>query len=587
MTWTIKQLCARVLSNLLSLLLLLLYGYSTTAAAQALGAFVPTSSMTTARIGHTSTLLLNGKVLIAGGSRERPESAELYDPQSDTFTPTGDMTTGRSGHSATLLSDGRVLIAGGGIGEGRNYRWLASSEIYDPSTETFTPAGTMLGPHAGHAATLLNSGKVLIDEGCTDSGVAEPELYDPVADTFSRAWERAGPFFNPCGSAVLLPDGRVFTVRGPGAYDIAVAGLYDPTTGEFSRTERRKIAGVYDTPATLLTDGTVLIAGGYDECTMCRSGNAEFFDPATGTFTFTGSMNRARAAYTATLLRDGTVLMAGGDLAPESAELYDPVTRSFAQAGEMAVPRWNHTATLLMDGRILITGGITDAQGFSPNASAELYTPSILVPAQIVADFELSQATVAAGSSYSVTTSGPNLTPQTFFDVRFTAPDNGESAVVLNWQQGFAVTHEVAAGTAGGTWTINGVRAHKVETDHTGIFFPVSAMITVLPVLPTPIVTDLRFDRTSVVVGSSFSANISGSNLTSQTFFDVRFTGPGSNASDVALNWQRGLEVSHDVSVGTTAGSWTINAMRAHEVETDHTGSFVAVSATIAVIPAK
>src|SRR5262249_41261891 len=187
------------------------------------------------------------------------------------------------------------------------------------------------------------------------------------------------------GQQSCYPMAECLPSAGPELYDVAVAGLYDPSTGEFSRTRLRKITGVYDTPATLLTDGTVLIAGGYDECTVCRSGSAELFDPVTGTFTVTGSMMRPRAGYTATLLRDGTVLMAGGDLAPESAELYDPFTGTFAPAGNMVVPRTIHTATLLVDGRILIAGGGTiDGRSFSATASAELYTPSLLVPAQLV-----------------------------------------------------------------------------------------------------------------------------------------------------------------------------------------------------------
>jgi photosystem II stability/assembly factor-like uncharacterized protein len=100
-----------------------------------------------------------------------------------------------------------------------------------------------------------------------------------------------------------------------------------------------------------------------------------------------------------------------------------------------------------------------------------------------------------------------------------------------------------------------------------------------------PVVTDLRFDRPSVVAGTSFSVNVSGSNLTPQTFFDVRFTAPGSNASDVILNWQRGVAASHGVATGTALGIWTINGVRAHQDETDHTGSFVSVSATITVSP--
>jgi hypothetical protein len=96
-------------------------------------------------------------------------------------------------------------------------------------------------------------------------------------------------------------------------------------------------------------------------------------------------------------------------------------------------------------------------------------------------------------------------------------------------------------------------------------------------------VTGLQFDRMNVVVGSSFSANVSGSNLVPDTFFDVRFISPGSNESAVALNWQKGLVQIHDVPAGTPLGAWTINGVRGHQIETDHTGNFVPVSATITV----
>ena len=94
--------------------------------------------MTTPRYGHTATLLPNGKVLIAGGSSNRPASAELFDPVTGTFSATGEMTMGRGFHSATLLPDGRVLIAGG------SYPAVGTAELYDPSTGTFTPTGNMI-----------------------------------------------------------------------------------------------------------------------------------------------------------------------------------------------------------------------------------------------------------------------------------------------------------------------------------------------------------------------------------------------------------------------------------------------------------
>jgi uncharacterized delta-60 repeat protein len=102
---------------------------------------------------------------------------------------------------------------------------------------------------------------------------------------------------------------------------------------------------------------------------------------------------------------------------------------------------------------------------------------------------------------------------------------------------------------------------------------------------PAPVVTSLQFDRSSVAVGSSYSVNFSGVHLTDETFFDVRFTAPGSNASFVALNWQKGIVANHSVPAGSTPGSWTITGVRLHQIETDHSGNFAPVSATITVSP--
>jgi len=87
-----------------------------------------------------------------------------------------------------------------------------------------------------------------------------------------------------------------------------------------------------------------------------------------------------------------------------------------------------------------------------------------------------------------------------------------------------------------------------------------SAELYVPPVLiPAQVVTGLQFDQASVATGASYPVNISGSGLKAETFFDVRFTSPGSSRSAVVLNWQRGIVESHDVSAGLAAGKWTIN----------------------------
>jgi Galactose oxidase, central domain len=465
------------------LLLLLLFSYTSTAAAQARGTFIPTGNMTTPRIYHTATLLLNGKVLITGGL---DASAELFDPDTGTFTATGNMTTARSHHSATLLPDGRVLITGGSSAGN-----LGAGELYDPSLGIFTRTGRLVTTGLeSHTATLLNNGKVLIAGGakvarcgCYDDVAATPELYDPITGAFTTTGDYANRDARTTwglvatASATLLPNGTVLIAGEP------TAELYEPATGRFILTDQMTAVNFLGYPtnplyiagrtATLLMNGKVLLVGGENEDLGWFT--AELYDPSTGAFTPIGNMARARSFHTATSLRDGTVLIAGGQVDrrfSNAEELYDPVIGTFSVTASMITPRSFHTATLLMDGRVLMVNSAS---------TAELYVPSVLVPAPVVKSLRIDRSVVIAGSSYSVDLSGFNLTPQTFFDVRFTSPGTDESAVVLNWQRGLATSHDVPAGIASGSWTISGVRAHEIETDHTGSFFPVSATITVSP----------------------------------------------------------------------------------------------------------
>ena len=124
--------------------------------AQAQGAFAGTGHLSTERMGHTATLLTNGKVLVAGGSAllaGQPvwASAELYDPLTGAFALTNSMTTPRVGHTATSLPDGRVLIVGGDrLGGDWGATSQASAEIYDPVTQRFTKTGALTARRIFH-----------------------------------------------------------------------------------------------------------------------------------------------------------------------------------------------------------------------------------------------------------------------------------------------------------------------------------------------------------------------------------------------------------------------------------------------------
>jgi hypothetical protein len=469
-----------------ALLLVLVLLFCGVALAQSTGTFTPTGGMNVPRFGHTATLLTNGKVLIAGGSSTpetwRPlSSAELYDPATGTFTPTGDMTWPQLGHNAMLLPDGKVLIVG------RSGRTV-TVDLYDSDTGTFRPAGSIESASvACPSATLLNSGKVLIVFGAYWPGPKElgipALLYDPVEQRFTAAGVSTIGIVEEeaCPTATLLADGNVLvTWQNP------AAELFQPDNNSFVPVATMIVPAEYwEYTAILLATGKVLVAGGEDDW---ANTSAELYDPAIPTFKATGYLKHARARPTATLLPDGKVLMAGGYAYPaytlislNTAEIYDSGDGTFSATGEMVAARAGHTATLLMDGTVLLAGGYTGSQPFGTNSSAELYVPAVLSPAQVVTSIQFDRTSVIPGTSYSFNVSGSNLAPQTFFDVRYSAPGAKEFAVVLNWQIGINASHEVPTGTASGVWTINGVRAHQIETDHTGNFVPVSATIAVFP----------------------------------------------------------------------------------------------------------
>ena len=348
------------------------------------GTVAEIAAMHIARASHTSTLLPNGKVLIAGGfagsgSEYNPyRTAELYDPGSGTFQSAAEMTIGRSGHTATLLKSGKVLIVGGWTGR---YDLRGSAEIYDPAANTFTPTGNLVIERAGSTATLLADGRVLVagGEDRQENAIASAEIYDPATGKFSAT----GSMANPRGAhtATAQKDGRVLIVGGgsghyPSQNVYRSAELFDPVTGKFSSAGQMSV-GRHKHAAILLRSGRVLILGGSDNRDWHGEyASAEIYDPASGTFAVTGRMNTSRFKLPAAvaLLPSGRVLVAGGG---PFAELYDETTGTFLRVpGSLGAARFFASTTLLSGGKALITGGYAESSGSLPaTPAAWLYQP--------------------------------------------------------------------------------------------------------------------------------------------------------------------------------------------------------------------
>ena len=358
--------------------------------AQTPASFTKAGSMTTARAGHTATLLNNGEVLIVGGSGD--SSAELYDPATGAFAPTGDTREVLIQPTATLLPDGRVLIAGGTPN--------ATAEIYDPASGTFNQTGNMTHAYYGlfeSKAVLLPSGLVLL------AGSNSADLYDSSTGIFSPANPYASTGHEYISTATLLSNGTVLLTGGN---DTELWGqVYDPIASAFSVTDFNSLDLQ---KATLLETGMVLFEGG--DCDP--DDRAELYDPMTGIFDVAGQLVAwRRFTSTATLLTGGQILVTGtddpGGTADARAELYDPASGMFTATSPMNVPRSLHAATLLRDGSVLVTGG------YSPTdlvfvASAEIYHPIFVTPPPVLLSVgNNGQAAALHGSSQQIV-SGQN-----------------------------------------------------------------------------------------------------------------------------------------------------------------------------------
>jgi N-acetylneuraminic acid mutarotase len=374
------------------------YGSDPVAPAASWTAAMP---MNRARAFFAAAELPNGNILVAGGFDNGVNFAdsEIYDWHTGLWTKdTASMNQARSAPVAVQLENGRVMVIGGFAADGTI---LNTAEIYDPRTNTWSMIAAPMHDARveDFVAVLLPGRKVLVAGGF--SGVtsisqilSSAEIFDEKTGMWSATSDMnvaRGEFAN-----VMLLDGRVLVMGGvtvvegmpPTFPATASAEIFDPKTQQWTLTDSMSTARE-DHAAVLLRDGRVLVAGGEQNGDFSqRFKTAEIFDPKTGNWSTTGSMNvgRSEIEYAAVRLPDGRVLVPGGyvqhlmgqpGMRTSTADLFDPKTGTWAAAGMMSAARAGHAAKVLRGNRgVLVMGGLTSASAATNSVDIFEVAPS-------------------------------------------------------------------------------------------------------------------------------------------------------------------------------------------------------------------
>ena len=356
----------------------------------AVGTWHSTGPMVTPRAAQTATLLQNGRVLVAGGNAPLA-SAELFDPVLFSWTSTGSMQTARFSHTATLLPNGKVLVAGGRTvvrkDGGESAPDLATAELYDPASGTWSPTGSMSVAHTFHTATLLDTGEVLVVGAEFSAAV---EIYDPKSERWRVVGDYGGSGVTE-QSATLLSDGKVLVAGGccPDSLNFAGVSLYDPLMGTWTNTAALATPRVSQS-ATLLPSGDVLVTGGQDS-NFNDIADPEIYDHQSGRWAAAAGDSNKGALRAAVLLPSGQLLIVGG-ANTDAAVLYDSNSKQWSSAGNMRYPRAAHTTTLLVvppnmvSSQVLVAGGgpaIAELYEFPPSFN-DGWRPSISQVTRII-----------------------------------------------------------------------------------------------------------------------------------------------------------------------------------------------------------
>jgi hypothetical protein len=309
--------------------------------------------------------LPDGRVFLVGGylpDNSLSKIAQIYNPATNTMTTVASMSTARLGHTATLLSDGRILVAGGSDGGA-----LDTAEIYNPVSNIWSSTGSMSAARMYHTATLLPDGRVIVIGGLSTTcgcAIGNVDIFNPTTGVWTPASSippRRQHF------AALLQNGKVLVFGGLGnssSTPLTSSIMYDPVANAWSAVGNMLVSRNY--PAmTVLQDGRILVAGGYLGSTYYSS--TEIFNPSTNLWSAGPAMTTPRMQSAMVTLLDGRVLIAGGMTSLplsynftgflRSTEIFAPNTNQWSVGPDLITPRAQAGGFTLQDGRVFIVSG--------------------------------------------------------------------------------------------------------------------------------------------------------------------------------------------------------------------------------------
>jgi N-acetylneuraminic acid mutarotase len=363
------------------------------------------------RAYHTTTLLPNGHVVAVGGvkyssttSSHIPiSSAEIYNPVSNTWKTVASLKTARQNHTATLLHDGRMLVVGG---SGNSGTTLSGTEIYDLTSNTWgVTSNELFTRRQNHTATLLPNGRLLVVGGSDgQASLASVELYDPSTNSWSKVASLTTA--RSRHTASLLPNGRVLVVGGGTIVSnglavalLSSAELYDPVSNTWSNVASLTAARHKHT-AAVQPNGRLLVLGGIGNNGIAAS--SELYDFADNAWYPATSLLISRYESTILHLPNGRALVMGGNGLNSdtlsSVEFYDAVKNRVTIAASLTAPRYAFSATLLHNGRVLLVGGFGEG-----SAGALISSTTVTPQSNPILTVSTSPAKPTVGQTVTIT----------------------------------------------------------------------------------------------------------------------------------------------------------------------------------------